>query len=103
MNATEARDMLNASLEHPDLVTQVVPAPLTLAWDATIQCIISEGTLGDLNYIDVRQVFQMTVPAPRLVSPDSNVLFLVGLIWIRQAVLEPKWFEKIASLHTSRH
>ena len=29
MNATEARQMLDASLEKPDLVTQIVPAPLT--------------------------------------------------------------------------
>lgn len=53
MNAQEAREMLKASLQKPRLVTQVVPSPITFAWDATIQQIIQEQTLGDLIYVEV--------------------------------------------------
>ena len=55
MDAAEAREMLQVSQGHPNLVTQVVPSPLTSPWDATIQQIIQQGTLGDLIYISVRQ------------------------------------------------
>ena len=55
MNASEAREMYQASLRHPGLVTQVVPSPLTFQYDATIQDIVKKGTLGDLLYIEVTQ------------------------------------------------
>ena len=54
MDATEAREMLHASQARPDLISQVVPSPVTFTWDATIQDIIKQGTLGTLNYISVR-------------------------------------------------
>ncbi|KAL0050422.1 hypothetical protein WJX82_010955 [Trebouxia sp. C0006] len=54
MNAQEAREMLKASQQKPNLVTQVVPSPITFTWDATIQGIIQEGKLGDLIYVEVR-------------------------------------------------
>ncbi|KAL3143393.1 hypothetical protein ABBQ38_002217 [Trebouxia sp. C0009 RCD-2024] len=54
MNAIEAREMLQASENRPHLVTQVVPSPITLTWDATIQQIIKEQKLGDLIYAEVR-------------------------------------------------
>ena len=53
MNASEAREMYQASLRHSHLVTQVVPSPLTFAYDATIQDIIRKGSLGELLYIEV--------------------------------------------------
>ena len=53
MNASEAREMYQASLRHAHLVTQVVPSPLTYDYDATIQEIIKQGTLGELLYIEV--------------------------------------------------
>ncbi len=55
MNAQEAREMLKASQQKPNLVTQVVPSPITFTWDATIQGIIQEGKLGDLIYMEVYQ------------------------------------------------
>ena len=45
--------MYQASLRHAHLVTQVVPSPLTYDYDATIQDIIKQGTLGELLYIEV--------------------------------------------------
>ena len=52
-NATEARNMLMAATSHPGLVSQIVPAPMTLPVDKTIQKIISEGSLGDLIYLEM--------------------------------------------------
>ena len=48
MDAAEAREMLRASRQRPDLVAQVVPAPFTLEADGDIQWLIAEGYLGEL-------------------------------------------------------
>ncbi len=53
MDAEEARDMLAASLERPDLVTQIVPSPFTFAVDKTVARLVSEGYLGDLLSVDL--------------------------------------------------
>ncbi|DBA94701.1 TPA: hypothetical protein ACH3X1_002262 [Trebouxia sp. C0004] len=54
MNAQQAREMLKASQQKPNLVAQVVPSPITFTWDATIQRIIQDQKLGDLIYVEVR-------------------------------------------------
>ena len=53
MNSAEAREMLDASREKPDLVTQLVPPPFTLDVDDTIIDLIGNGYLGDLLAIDI--------------------------------------------------
>ena len=53
MDASEAHTMLEASREHPNLVTQIVPAPLTLKVDAKIKQLIAEGYLGDILSVDL--------------------------------------------------
>ena len=53
VNAKEARNMLITATAHPGLVSQIVPAPMTLPVDKTIQKIISGGSLGDLIYVDM--------------------------------------------------
>ena len=53
MDAEEARDMLAASLERPDLVTQIVPSPFTFAVDKTVARLVAEGYLGDLLSVDL--------------------------------------------------
>ena len=58
MNAQEAREMLQASLQKPNLVAQVVPSPITFTWDATIQEIIQDQTLGELIYVEVLSIAQ---------------------------------------------
>ena len=52
-NAQEAREMLEASRNHPGLVTQIVPGPSTFKVDNLIQQKIAEGYLGDL--LDVQK------------------------------------------------
>ena len=54
MNAGEAKRMLEASLTEPGLVAQVVPSPITLFADATIQRLIAEGFLGKLLAVETR-------------------------------------------------
>lgn len=54
MNAGEAETMLTAAGEHPDLVAQVVPSPMTLGVDKTVQRLVEEGYLGRLLAVEVR-------------------------------------------------
>ncbi len=53
MNASEARSMLSASREHPDLITQIVPSPFTFRVDSTVEKLVSDGYLGDILAIDL--------------------------------------------------
>ena len=54
MNAAEARRMLNAATDHPELVAQLVPSPFSLEVDDHISRLIAEGFLGDVLAVDVR-------------------------------------------------
>jgi predicted dehydrogenase len=54
MDHNEARAMLEASLRHPALTAQIVPAPHTLAFDRTIIDMIASGYMGELISIDAR-------------------------------------------------
>ena len=54
MNAEEAHLMRDAAHENPDLIAQVVPAPMTLWADKTIQRLIAEGYVGDILSVEVR-------------------------------------------------
>ncbi len=53
LNAEEAHDMLSASRANPQLVTQIVPAPMTLKFDNTILDMIASGFLGELLAVDL--------------------------------------------------
>lgn len=53
MDSMEARSMLDASRMHPDLITQIVPAPLTFKVDKTIIKLLREGYMGDILSVDL--------------------------------------------------
>lgn len=53
MDATEARAMLAAAEARPDLVAQIVPAPLDLRSWRTIRRVVAEGALGDIREVHV--------------------------------------------------
>ncbi len=53
MNAQEAHEMFRMSQQHPELITQIVPSPMTLHLDNTIKRLIHEGYLGDIVAVDV--------------------------------------------------
>jgi predicted dehydrogenase len=68
MNAAEARQMLAAARAHPALVTQIVPAPFTLAVDARVQGLLADGYLGELQAVDLRL-------SSGFVNPDAPMSF----------------------------
>ena len=49
MNADEARQMLDASRAHPDLVTQIVPSPLGLRAHEIVLELLADGFIGELR------------------------------------------------------
>lgn len=54
MNADEARTMRDVARSKPHLVTQVVPAPMSLGVDATVNRLLSAGYLGRVLAVEVR-------------------------------------------------
>jgi predicted dehydrogenase len=54
MNTKEAREMLEASLQHPNVVAQIVPFAGTFKVDQAVTRIISQGRIGTLLSIDMR-------------------------------------------------
>ena len=55
MNAREANTMLDAAQERPDLIAQIVPSPMTLRVDRTVNRLLAEGYVGELLVVDHRQ------------------------------------------------
>jgi predicted dehydrogenase len=53
MNLREAQEMMAVSRYRPDLVAQLVPAPMSLGVDKTIQNILTSDQLGDLLNVDL--------------------------------------------------
>lgn len=53
MNADEARAMLEASRQHPNLAAQIVPSPFGLAGDVVMREWIASGFLGQLREVEV--------------------------------------------------
>ena len=53
INLSEALQMEETSKAHPNLISQLVPAPFTLHADKTIQAYIEQGRLGNLLYFHV--------------------------------------------------
>lgn len=99
-NLEETRRMQAAAQAHPELIAQIVPAPFSLDFDATIREMIEAGKLGDL--LEVRVVHtggQSAAPdAPMTWRQDrrlsgNNVLTL-GIMhetvqrWVAD---EPEW------------
>lgn len=52
-NTEEARHMLEISRAHPQLVTQIVPAPMSLDFDAVVMDLLSSGRLGQIREVCV--------------------------------------------------
>lgn len=96
MNAEEAERMLEASQAHPELVAQVVPAPFTLKWDATIRKLLEGGALGDLREVSFTKSLGLNVDATTPLNwrqdktLSGNNTLMLGIYyevvqrWIRQ-------------------
>jgi len=55
-SAQEAQEMLDASRERPDLISQIVPSPLTFKIDRLLQGKIGEGYIGDIIGVSVQSL-----------------------------------------------
>lgn len=55
MNAKQAREMAALAQQYPNLITQIVPSPMTLHLDKTIKRHIADGFLGDILAVEVTQ------------------------------------------------
>ncbi len=55
-DAAEAREMLDASLRHPDLICQLVPTSTSYVIDNVLKRLIGEGFLGELLSVEVQRV-----------------------------------------------
>ena len=85
MDGAQARAMVAASLDHPDLVTMVVPAP-TAGWaDDPIRRLLAESAVGTLR--TVRLVWGGSVsggapdPWRRLRRYSGNNIMAVGILY----------------------
>ena len=54
--ALEAQEMLDASRQRPDLISQIVPSPLTFKIDRLLQEKIAEGDSGDMIGVSVQSL-----------------------------------------------
>ncbi|RME70031.1 MAG: gfo/Idh/MocA family oxidoreductase [Verrucomicrobia bacterium] len=54
-NVAEAERMLEASRKHPELVAQIVPAPMSLDLDAAVSRLFAEGRIGELREVCLTQ------------------------------------------------
>lgn len=66
MDATEAREMLAVSRQHPDLVAQVVPAPLDFKSWRTVRRMVQDGSLGDVYeaHVDLLNATSLDLETP---------------------------------------
>jgi len=108
-NLAEAEGMLDASRCHPELVAQVVPAPMSLQVDSTVMAILDAGELGDLWEVAATQTGSQWVDAAKpltwrqdLELSGYNVLTM-GIYhemvqrWLR---VEPEWVMADAEIFT---
>jgi predicted dehydrogenase len=54
--AREARDMLAASLRHPELVCQLVPTSTSYRVDNLLRRLLADGFVGDLLSVEIQRV-----------------------------------------------
>ena len=55
-NTAEARDMLAASMRHPELVCQLVPSSGTYRIDRALQRLLGEGFVGEILSVEVQML-----------------------------------------------
>ena len=108
---TEAEAMLAESRRHPHLVAQIVPAPMSLPFDATVRDLLAAGELGELR--EVLPVCTNAAAADAAVPMNfrfdhvlsgRNTMFMgiyyeMVLRWLGE---EPDWVQADAAIFTSR-
>jgi len=54
--ASEAREMLDASLRHPDLICQLVPTSTSYTIDNVLKRLLAEGQVGEVLSVEIQRV-----------------------------------------------
>ena len=78
--AQEARDMLEASLRYPHLVSQLVPTSTSYAIDNVVKQHIDEGFLGEVISVDLQRLQRDNGPGRRT-GPNGFVDIGGELTW----------------------
>jgi predicted dehydrogenase len=109
MNLTDAVDMTNAAKAHPNLIAQLVPAPMSLDFDHVIRNTLDREELGDIREIVLTHYTRSNIDreAPMHWRQDSdlsgcNVLNL-GIFYEmlhRWYPHEPEWLSADAAIYT---
>lgn len=73
MDASEAREMLAVSRQHPDRVAQIVPSPLDFKSWRTIRRMVQDGTLGDVREAHVNVLGAASLDADALLHWRERV------------------------------
>lgn len=110
MDLREAEMMLQASTQHPELVTQVVPAPFSLRYDRAIKAFLSGGQIGKLREIRVTHLMPAYADANSPLDWRQNefysghnvltlgILFEMVQRWMGQE--NPDWVQADAAVFT---
>lgn len=112
-NAEEAEAMLEASRRHPDRVAQIVPAPFSLPFDATVREWIAESRYGALREVRATHAMgaALSPDAPLTwrqdVAKSGHNMLTMGIFYEtiqRWLGREPEWLVADAAVFTpQRH
>ena len=108
-NLAEAQAMLAAAQRHPQLVAQIVPSPLSLAFDATVMDLLASGALGALREIHLTCTNAAAAQAHTPMNfrfdyerSGKNCMFMgiyyeIALRWLGR---QPQWVQADAAIFT---
>ena len=68
----EAREMLEASLRHPDLVCQLVPTSTSYRLDNVLKRLINEGHVGEVLSVDLQRLQRSADPSRRMPGTEPD-------------------------------
>ena len=105
----EAQAMLEEAQQHPQLVAQIVPSPLSLAFDATVTDLLASGALGELREIHLTCTNAAAAQAETPMNfrfdhefSGKNCMFMgiyyeIALRWLGR---QPDWVQAEAAIYT---
>lgn len=76
----EARAMVDAAAAHPGQVAQVVPSPMTLPVDSTVNQLLTDGAIGDLVAVEVTARSGFADPSAPLTWRQSRAISGVNIM-----------------------
>ncbi|MEM8550359.1 MAG: Gfo/Idh/MocA family oxidoreductase, partial [Verrucomicrobiota bacterium] len=110
MDLAEAEQMLDAARANPELVAQIVPAPFSLKYDATIQRLLAEGVLGKIREVRVAHFMDASADATAPMNWRQDIRYsgkntmMLGIHyetvqrWL--GVVDPQWVQAGAAIFT---